>query len=274
MNRPSTLLRFAKTFLILVALTCALAALMYASFVAGAFYPENVFPKFNYLRQSNSSLSPEPLPEKLQNIRRILIIGDSITVLGSRPRGFITLLRDYLTLAYPAQKIEILNGGQRSETSQDMLKRLASEIRTNKPDLLLIFAGTNDVVKSVNPQDYIANVLAMLDQAKKLQLPAMIVSLPLTAESPFYKSSLEFNKVLRKLAVEKQVDFIDVGTPLGLMVNEYRKATGVEDKIMTVDGTHLSAAGQRILANTILTELGVTTSVRNKVISEGGSTDF
>ncbi|HLK56573.1 MAG TPA: hypothetical protein VKU00_08415 [Chthonomonadaceae bacterium] len=48
-----------------------------------------------------------PVPPALENVHRIVCLGDSITQGGEGPGGYVWLFRHYLNALYPQQNIEI-----------------------------------------------------------------------------------------------------------------------------------------------------------------------
>src|SRR5437016_1072991 len=52
-----------------------------------------------------------PVPAPLQNVHRIVCLGDSITQMGESQGGYVWLFRRYLNAIYPSQNIEVINAG-------------------------------------------------------------------------------------------------------------------------------------------------------------------
>jgi lysophospholipase L1-like esterase len=217
------------------------------------------------------------VPAGLQPIHKIVALGDSITNLSTRPHGFITIMRDYLNVLFPQQPIEIVNAGVRSETSGQMLARFDHDVIQAKPDLVLVMAGMNDIGLGVSAADYQKNLRIMQQQAASAHIPVIFISMPITPEAPErygFARSKEFNAVALRVANDTGAKYVDVSGPLTNLVQQYRNDTGAPDNLVTVDGVHLTAAGQRVVANIILNNLGVTPELRRQVVTTSSGADF
>jgi lysophospholipase L1-like esterase len=262
--------RLFKKFVCFGALLLLLVSL-FLSFMCGQYY-EHLREK----KQINfSGSSPNyQLPAQLAKVERIVLLGDSITFLGGQPGGWIDLLRGYLKAMAPDHPFQFINKGIQGETAQDMFERFEDDVLKQKPDLTLITAGTNDLLRSLPKAAFQKSVESMVKKAKEAGLNVMLVSIPLTDEAGTAFMVDEFNAAMKAIAQQEGVPYIDVQTPLATMVRDYRKSTGGRDLMVTVDGVHLSSAGNAAFANTILTELGVSSDARAGVRATRDPLDF
>ena len=58
---------------------------------------------------------------------------------------------------------------------------------------------------------------------------------------------------------------MDYQKPMKTLVRDYRALTGDTSNLLTVDGVHMNAAGNRCMAHILLTALGVTPQARAMV---------
>jgi len=92
---------------------------------------------------------------KLQNVRRVVFLGDSITYAGQ----YVELVEAYFTTRFPDRRLEFLNLGLPSETVSglsedghaggkfprpDLHERLSRVLEKTKPDLIIACYGMND----------------------------------------------------------------------------------------------------------------------------------
>lgn len=105
----------------------------------------------------------------------ILAFGDSITYgTGATPDE-----------SYPAQLAKlsgrvVINAGVPGNTSADGLARLADTLdeQESKPALLILGLGGNDFLRRLPEAETVANLRAMLDEAKRRQLPVLLLATP------------------------------------------------------------------------------------------------
>src|SRR5688500_3104679 len=89
---------------------------------------------------------------KLTSTTRLLFIGDSITDCDRRSdapenlgHGYVRLLRDWLFVRAPANAPIVITRGISGNTITDLLTRWQRDVLDERPDVLSIFIGINDV---------------------------------------------------------------------------------------------------------------------------------
>ena len=206
----------------------------------------------------------------LQGVHRIVCLGDSITQFGDGPRGYVGLLRGYLTKIYPPNGIEVVNAGISGNTSNDELGRYDRDVIQKKPDLLTISVGVNDVwhgFDSTHPQGggpngvplalYRTNVETMVTTAQKAGTVVVILAPTVIMEDlndPRNLLLADYILALRDVARRHKCLFVDLQQPFQTYL-DLDRTTGSTDKLLTVDGVHMNDWGNRFMAATILTAL-------------------
>jgi acyl-CoA thioesterase-1 len=228
------------------------------------------------------------VPPILQGVHRIVCLGDSITEAGERPGGYVWLIRHYLNNLYPDQHIETLNAGISGHKSTDMIARYQRDVLSKKPDLVTISVGVNDVwhgfmdnhklgdgPRGVKLEDYRANVESMVSQAQAAGIKVVILSSTVIYEnldSAENIKALKYNAALRDIARQHNCEFIDYQKAFRMLIKDYQKSTGGRDNFLTVDGVHMNAGGNQVMAHMILTGLGISPrdqeSVQKQVATE------
>lgn len=96
--------------------------------------------------------------EKKPGVSRIIAMGDSVTF-GITPEAcpYPAQLQELLDQKYPNQ-IEIINAGVEGYSSQYVLKRLQYDILQYQPDMIIVYAGWNDL--------YAVNPLSLMDSGQ------------------------------------------------------------------------------------------------------------
>lgn len=71
----------------------------------------------------------------------VCFVGDSITHAGQ----YVKILRDYYTARYPHRQITFVNSGISGDSLPHVLARFDSDIATNKPTIVYVMMGMNDL---------------------------------------------------------------------------------------------------------------------------------
>jgi acyl-CoA thioesterase I len=205
----------------------------------------------------------------IRNVKRIVTLGDSITQGGERPGGYVWLIRNYLQVLYPEQKIEVLNAGISGHKSTDMLARFQRDVLDKKPDLVTISVGINDVwhgftrehpagygPRRVTLDDYRKNLEAMVQAAQKAGVDVILLTTTIFEDQPGSIRNLRvasYNDAVRELAAK-----------YGLRVADQFRAfmdawqtNGSAGAKLTSDQVHMAPAGDALMARTVLLAMGV-----------------
>ncbi|HLK56254.1 MAG TPA: SGNH/GDSL hydrolase family protein [Chthonomonadaceae bacterium] len=220
-------------------------------------------------------------PPILKGVHRIVCLGDSITQGGEGPGGYAWLFRHYLNALYPQQNIEVLNAGISGHKSTDMLARFQRDVLDKKPDMVTISVGVNDVwhgfydnhplgdgPRGVPPDAYRKNVEEMITMAEQANVKVVVLSTTVIHEELDNRENAKiagYNAALRDLAHKHKALFVDYQKPFQALINTYRKQTGARDNLLTVDGVHMNALGNKVMAYTLLSGLGITPEARAEV---------
>jgi lysophospholipase L1-like esterase len=238
--------------------------------------PHSLFPVFT------TPVSEASPPPEIQNVlagkRKIVTVGDSITEAGKYPGGYVWLLQRYLNALYPDRKIEIVNAGISGNKATDMQARFQKDAIDQKPDLVMINVGVNDVwhaffdFQSLRfyPQgklptgvplaQYREKITQMVVAAKAAGIRVVLLSPTPIGEildGPENRRLQEYIAAMREIAVQNQCLFIDLNAPFREVIGTYQKHAGKTLNLLAADGVHPNPSGYRIMAFTILRGLGV-----------------
>ncbi|MEG4517762.1 MULTISPECIES: SGNH/GDSL hydrolase family protein [unclassified Microcoleus] len=238
--------------------------------------PHSLIPVF---KESVSQATPPP---EIQNVlagkRKIVTVGDSITEAGKYPGGYVWLLQRYLNALYPDRQIEIVNAGISGNKATDMQARFQKDAIDQKPDLVMINVGVNDVWHAFfdfqniqfYPQgnlptgvplaEYREKITQMVLAAKAAGIRVVLLSpTPIREilDGPENRRLQEYIAAMREIAVQNQCLFIDLNAPFREVIGTYQKHAGKTLNLLAADGVHPNPSGYRIMAFTILRGLGV-----------------
>jgi len=193
----------------------------------------------------------------------------------------VWLVRHFLKDLYPGQNIETINAGISGHKSTDMIARYQHDVLDRKPDLVTISVGVNDVwhgfydnhprgdgPRGVKLEDYRKNVDSMVSQAQAAGIKVVILSTTVIYEnlkSPENAKAAKYNAALRDIARQHNCPFVDFQKPFRTLLKNYQAGTGGHDNFLTVDGVHMNAEGNKVMAHVILTGLGISPEAQEAV---------
>lgn len=232
-----------------------------------------------FFRWPNSITLPQP---EIQNIlngkRKIVTLGDSITAAGKYTGGYVWLMQHYLNALYPNQQIEIINAGISGNKSTDMQQRFQRDVIDQKPDLVTINVGVNDVwhaffdfnTQKFDPEGKVPKGVPLAVYRQKLtemvkaaQAEGIKVALlsptPIreVLDGPENRRLPEYIATMRQVAIDNKCLYIDLNSPFREVLITFQKNAGRSFNLLAADGIHPNQAGNRIIAYTILRGLGI-----------------
>lgn len=176
--------------------------------------------------------------------KTIVAFGDSIT----QWTGWVSML-------YGELGTEVINAGIAGNTTEDALKRIATDVLAKKPDLTIINFGMNDqsiyadTLQHIVPiEQYEANYRKIIEKIQKTGSKIILVAVHDACKekhgspNPFYDRADEegvtyidrYNEVVKKLADEYKLGFLDINALAQNMLYE-----------ISLDGVHLNSVGQK-----------------------------
>ncbi len=199
----------------------------------------------------------------LHSGERIVFFGDSITQLGVKPNGYITLVQDSLRKNHNGSNIEVIGAGISGNKVPDLQKRLQRDVLDKHPAIVVIYIGINDVWHWVTP-----NLRGTPRDTFELGLKEIITSIKNAGgrvvlctpsvigekndgTNPQDAMLDEYSDISRRVAQETGSVLCD----LHKAFNEYLKSNNPNNEekgILTVDRVHLNDRGNRFVAEQML----------------------
>lgn len=183
---------------------------------------------------------------------KINFIGDSITY-GEHLKRKDT----WTTIIQNARKKDIIiNRGISGDTTNGMLSRFQAEVVVDKPDVVHIMGGLNDII-CYGSADYIkGNFKAMSQQAKFYNIKPIIgiCPLPMVKQiNPAWKKFTDFNRLIKEMQNlnEWLCEYVSISSDI-FFVNYETKLNNENRSSLYIDGMHLNQQGQKLLSETFL----------------------
>ncbi len=170
---------------------------------------------------------------------KIMVFGDSLSAAyGLSPQqGWVALLADKLATRHPP--IPVVNASISGETTRGGLARIATDLASLKPTLVLLELGANDGLRGLPVRETRNNLEALIRAIRKTHAQVILIGLQIPPNyGPDY--AREFREMYPQLAKEHKLALV----PFLL--------EGIADQreLFQSDGLHPVAAAQpRLLAN-------------------------
>ncbi len=216
--------------------------------------------------------SADNKPKLLREVKTLVTLGDSITQGGGAPGGYVWRMQRYLDALYP-NSIKIVNAGISGHKSTDMSDRFKRDVLDNKPDLVTISVGVNDVwhgfydnhpdgdgPRGVDIETYRQKVTGMVEAALAQGSRVVMLSTTVIHEDLDNKENAKaraYNKVLQEIASAHKCPFVNLFKAFEKPIRAYRAVSGNASDLLTTDGVHLNPAGNELMAHTILRGFGI-----------------
>ncbi len=199
----------------------------------------------------------------LQKGDRIIFFGDSITQLGIKPKGYVTIIQDSLRALRGEINAKVIGAGISGNKVTDLQKRLQYDVLDKKPTVVVIYIGINDVwhyalpnLKGTPKEEFesgLKEIIAAIQitGARVILCTPSVVGEKNDGTNPQDVMLDQYSVISRRVAKETGSRLCD----LRKMFTEYLKShnLGNEEKgILTYDRVHLSDDGNRFVAEQLL----------------------
>lgn len=195
---------------------------------------------------------------------RIVFLGDSITQAAGGPNGYITFIKKVLDdEQHKDLGIETVNAGISGNKVPDLQKRVDRDVIAKKPTIVFIYIGINDVWHGQSdpargtPKDKfeagLKEVIGKITDsgAKVILCTPTVIGEKKDGGNKLDKQLDEFADISRNVAKELKLPLCD----LRKAFVDHLKENNKDDKasgILTGDTVHLTAAGNKLVADTML----------------------
>jgi lysophospholipase L1-like esterase len=203
-------------------------------------------------------------PPPLKKGERIVFLGDSITAGGVSPKGYVTLIKNTLVEKHKDLGIEIIGAGISGNKVPDLQRRLEKDVLAKKPTLVVIYIGINDVwhgekdpARGTAKDAFEAGLKEIIGKIRDAGARVVLCTPSVIGEKKSGANTLdarldEYADISRKVAKDTDSPLCD----LRKAFVDHLAKNNPDDKergILTGDRVHLNEAGNKLVAQTILT---------------------
>lgn len=199
----------------------------------------------------------------LQKGDRIIFFGDSITQLGVKPKGYVTIIDDSLRAMPGEINADVIGAGISGNKVADLQKRLRHDVLDKKPTVVVIYIGINDVwhyalpnLKGTPKEEFesgLKEIIAAIQNAgsRVILCTPSVIGEKNDGTNPQDTMLDQYSAISKRVAKETGSRLCD----LRAMFSDYltsHNPHNEEKGILTYDRVHLSDAGNRFVAEQLL----------------------
>lgn len=196
---------------------------------------------------------------------RVIFFGDSITEIGDGPSGYITQLRGLLSAGGMADRFELIGAGIGGNKVYDLYLRMEKDVLGRTPDVVVVFIGVNDVWHKrtlgtgTDPDKFVRFYEALITRLQGNGIQVILATPALIGEKIDCLNELDgdlnhYAQMIRDLASKYHCGLVDLRKEFLQFLGKNNSANA-EKGILTVDGVHFSAEGNRFAAQLFLQAL-------------------
>lgn len=192
---------------------------------------------------------------------RIVFLGDSITQAGAEPGGYVSLYREAVAAEPNGPGQEVLGAGISGNRVPDLQERLERDVLSKSPSRVVIYIGINDVWHTVNgggttEDKYRAGLLEIIGRIRAKGAQVVLCTPSVIGEKTDGSNPLDgmldvYSQISRDVARQTGSHLIDLRKAF---LNHLKQANPNQQEhgILTSDGVHLNAAGNKFVAQEML----------------------
>ena len=186
------------------------------------------------------------------------------------PRVEAVLARDKVN-----KSIKVIGAGISGNKVPDLQKRLEKDVLNKKPNLVFIYIGINDVWHSgkgngTSKEDYAAGLQDIIKRiqdvgSKVILCTPSVIGEKTDGSNEFDEMLEEYAAISRRVAAETDVQLLDLRKAF---IDHLKTANpdNKKEKVLTRDGVHLNADGNRFVADQMLSAMSAVPSTSTKSV--------
>lgn len=195
----------------------------------------------------------------IQKPLKVVFFGDSITQAGVNAGGYIDRMKTLLDKNGIKDNYQLIGAGVSGNKVYDLFLRLEDDVLAQKPDVVVIWVGVNDVwhkrtFGTGTDADKFEKFYVALIRKLQSESIKVIVTTPATiGEKTDFTNELDgdlnkYSQILRDIAAKYDCPVADLRKEF-LKYNLEKNKDNKESGILTTDRVHLNEAGNQLVAD-------------------------
>jgi lysophospholipase L1-like esterase len=194
-----------------------------------------------------------------QKKTRVIFFGDSITQQGAAKNGYIPKMDSLIKMQGLGDNYELIGAGVSGNRVYDLYLRIEEDVLAKKPDVVVIYIGINDVWHKTTtgtgtePKKYEQFYRAIIKKLQAQNIKVILCTPSVIGErndmTNLQDGDLNFySKLVRNMAESLSLPLCDLRTAFADYLKNNNQQN-LDKGILTVDGVHLTNAGNLLVAN-------------------------
>ncbi|HYF70408.1 MAG TPA: GDSL-type esterase/lipase family protein [Ohtaekwangia sp.] len=195
----------------------------------------------------------------IQQKRKIIFFGDSITQAGVQPGGYIMKIGDLAAQENLQGNYEFIGAGIGGNKVYDLYLRLEEDVLNKKPDVVFIYVGVNDVWHKqshgtgTDADKFEKFYTALITNIQGNGADVILVTPGVIGERTDFSNQLDgdlnhYSNIIRGMARQHKLKLVDLRTSF-LEYNRRNNPANKESGILTTDRVHLNDKGNQLVAD-------------------------
>lgn len=198
----------------------------------------------------------------VQQKKRIVFFGDSITQAGANKGGYIQRIDSMLKSSGKSAGYELMGAGIGGNKIYDLYLRMEEDVLAKNPDIVVIWVGVNDVWHKrtsgtgTDPDKFLSFYNAVIQKLRDKNIKVVLCTPAAIGEKTDFTNELDgdlnkYASFIRELANKNDCGLIDLRKSF-LDYNLKHNPDNKESGILTTDRVHLSEKGNQFVAEEMM----------------------
>lgn len=193
---------------------------------------------------------------------KVVLFGDSITQAGVQPGGYITKMKEALEKQGIKDKYQLIGAGIGGNKVYDLYLRLEEDVLAQKPNVVVIYVGVNDVwhktssQTGTDPDKFERFYVALIKKFQTNGIKVICCTPAVIGERTDFSNQQDgdlnrYSGMIRDFAAKYDCPVADLRKEF-LAYNLKNNPQNKESGILTTDRVHLNDAGNQLVADLLL----------------------
>jgi isoamyl acetate esterase len=193
---------------------------------------------------------------------KVVLFGDSITQAGVQPGGYITKMKEALEKQGIKDKYQLIGAGIGGNKVYDLYLRLEEDVLAQKPNVVVIYVGVNDVwhktssQTGTDPDKFERFYVALIKKFQTNGIKVICCTPAVIGERTDHSNQQDgdlnrYSGMIRDIAAKYDCPVADLRKEF-LAYNLKNNPQNKESGVLTTDRVHLNDAGNQLVADLLL----------------------
>ena len=195
----------------------------------------------------------------VQKPLKVVFFGDSITQAGVSSGGYIDRIKTLLDKNGIKDNYQLIGAGVSGNKVYDLFLRLEDDVLAQKPDVVVIWVGVNDVWHKrtfgtgTDADKFEKFYVALIRKLQSESIKVIVTTPAVIGEKTDFTNELDgdlnkYSQILRDIAAKYDCLVADLRKDF-LSYNLEKNKDNKESGILTTDRVHLNAVGNELVAD-------------------------